>query len=249
VSVAVVTGGGKGLGQEIARAFAAAGYSVAVTGRTPEPLAEVAREIGGLAVPCDVGDPDSVAALRDVVLAQLGVPDVLICNAGVPGPTAVLWEQSLEDWDATFRVNVCGVFLCCRAFLPSMVERGSGSVVIIGSMTGKRPLHGRTPYAASKTALTGLVRTLAWEAGPSGVRVNLISPGGIAGPRLDGVIAKQAAALGVSLEESRARFTSASPLGAFVAASDVAAAALFLAGNASVTGEDLNVSAGTVGYA
>jgi NAD(P)-dependent dehydrogenase (short-subunit alcohol dehydrogenase family) len=248
VSVAVVTGGGQGLGQEIARAFAAAGYSVAVTGRTPEPLQAVATEIGGLAVPCDVGDADSVGELGARVFEDLGVPDVLVCNAGVAGPTAVLWEQDPSDWDATFRVNVGGVDLCCRAFLPGMIARGSGSIVVIGSMTGKRPLHGRTPYAASKTALTGLIRTLAWEAGPFGVRVNMISPGGIAGPRLDGVIEKQATSLGVSLEESRARFTSASPLGEFVAASDVAAAALFLVGNASVTGEDLNVSAGTVGY-
>lgn len=248
MSVAVVTGGGQGLGRAIAVAFAGAGYSVAVTGRTREPLEAVAREIDGLAVPCDVGDVDSVGELGARVLDELGVPDVLVCNAGVAGPTAVLWEQDPLDWEATLRVNVGGVFHCCRAFLPGMVARGSGSIVVIGSMTGKRPLHGRTPYAASKTALTGLVRTLAWEAGAFGVRVNLISPGPIAGARLDGVIARQAQARGISVEESRAAFASASPLGAFVAPEDVAAAALFLAGNASVTGEDLNVSAGTVGY-
>jgi NAD(P)-dependent dehydrogenase (short-subunit alcohol dehydrogenase family) len=248
VSVAVVTGGGQGLGRAIALAFAGAGYSVAVAGRTRSPLDAVAAEIAGLAVPCDVGDVDSVGELGASVLESLGVPDVLVCNAGVAGPTAVLWEQDPSDWDATFRVNVNGVYLCCRAFLPGMVARGSGSVIVIGSMTGKRPLHGRTPYAASKTALTGLVRTLAWEAGAFGVRVNLISPGAIAGPRLDGVIARQAEARGISVEESLAAFTSSSPLGRVVPAEDVASAALYLATASSVTGEDLNVSAGTVGY-
>ena len=230
MSVAVVTGGGQGLGRAIALAFAGAGYSVAVAGRTRAPLEAVAGEIGGLAVPCDVGDVDSVGELGAGVLESLGVPDVLVCNAGVAGPTAVLWEQDPSDWDATFRVNVNGVYLCCRAFLPGMVARGSGSVIVIGSMTGKRPLHGRTPYAASKTALTGLVRTLAWEAGAFGVRVNLISPGAIAGPRLDGVIARQAEAPGISSRRAGLAFTSASPLGAVVPAEEIAAAALYLAG-------------------
>src|ERR671916_1598386 len=118
-----------------------------------------------------------------------------------------------------------------------MLARRSGSVVVIGSVTGKRPLRGRTPYAASKTALIGLVRTLAWEAGPYGVRVNLVSPGPVEGERLDGVLAAQGPG-------AREAFTAASPLARFATPDDVVAAVRFLCSDVSITGEDLNVSAG-----
>jgi NAD(P)-dependent dehydrogenase (short-subunit alcohol dehydrogenase family) len=253
--VAVVTGASQGLGAEIARAFGREGAHVVLAARARERLDAVAGAIksaGGsaLVAPTDVADPDSVDSLRETVLARYGTVDVLVNNSGVGGPTAVLWEQSFEEWERTFRVNVGGVFLCCRAFMPVLVERGGGSVVVIGSMTGKRPLHGRTPYAASKTALIGLVRTLATEAGPAGVRVNLISPGPLSGERFDRVIAAQAESRGISEDEARRQFSSASPLGRVVDPEHVAAAVLFLASDqaASITGEDLNVTAGAVMY-
>jgi NAD(P)-dependent dehydrogenase (short-subunit alcohol dehydrogenase family) len=121
---------------------------------------------------------------------------------------------------------------------------------VIGSITGKRPLHGRTPYAASKLGLVGLVRTLALEAGTYGIRANLISPGFVAGPRIDRVIEAQATGLNITPEEARQRFISASPLGRLTAPEDVAACAVFLASPAAaaVTGEDLNVATGVVMY-
>lgn len=251
--VAVVTGAGQGIGREIALGFGREGAQVVLAARSRERLEAVADEIrhaGGRALPAptDVGDLTSVERLRDIVLAEYGAVDVLVNNSGIAGPTAVLWEQTLEDWEETFRVNVRGVFLCCRAFLPSMMANQRGSVVVIGSMTGKRPLEGRTPYAASKTALIGLVRTLAVEGGHAGVRVNLISPGPITGERLERVIAAQANARDRPEEEVRREFTSASPLGQLVEAGHVADAVLFLASDraASITGEDLNVSAGIV---
>jgi NAD(P)-dependent dehydrogenase (short-subunit alcohol dehydrogenase family) len=253
--VAVVSGAGQGLGRALALGFAGAGATVVLVARSAEKLDGVAAEIaaaGGsaLAVPADVRDEASVEALRERVAAEAGPVDILINNSGVPGPTAPLWEQTRADWDDTFAVNVTGVYLMCRAFVPAMVERASGSVIVIGSMTGKRALHGRTPYAASKTALIGLVRTLAWELGGAGVRVNLVSPGPIAGPRLDAVIAGQALALGRGEDEVRRDLAAVSPLGRFVDAQEIAAAALFLASDAasSITGEDLNVSAGAVSY-
>lgn len=251
-AVAVVTGAGKGIGRHIAVALAGAGATVAAVGRDVVALDETCELIAGrsIAVRADISDASQVQAMAEQVLDELGKVDVLVCNSGIAGPTAPLWEVAPEDWEEVLRVNVTGTFLCCRALLPAMIERRGGSIVVIGSVSGKRPLHGRTPYTTSKLALVGLVRTLAWEVGPHGIRVNLISPGYVAGPRIERVIAAQAEALDLAPAEARARFTSASPLGGLTAPEDVASCAVFLASPAaaSVTGEDLNVSAGVAMY-
>jgi NAD(P)-dependent dehydrogenase (short-subunit alcohol dehydrogenase family) len=131
-----------------------------------------------------------------------------------------------------------------------MIERQAGSIVIIGSMTGKRPLVGRTPYAASKMAVLGLARTLAWEAGAYNIRVNVISPGPVEGERIDSVFRKLAEAKGISPAEVRQQFLRDSPLGHIIPPDDVAKVAVFLASDraASITGEDVNVSAGMTMY-
>ncbi|MBV9046872.1 MAG: SDR family oxidoreductase [Solirubrobacterales bacterium] len=254
-AVAVVTGAGKGIGRQIALAFARAGASLALVGRDQAGLAEtreLVAELGGpaLVVPADIRAHEEVVAMASEVLTRLGRVDVLVCNSGIAGPTAPLWEISLGDWEETLRVNLTGTFLCCRALLPAMIERRSGAVIVIGSISGKRPLYGRTPYTASKLGLVGLVRTLAWETGPHGIRVNLISPGFVAGPRIERVIEGQAQALGVTPVQAREGLLSASPMARLTEPEDVAACAVFLAspGAASITGEDLNVSAGVVMY-
>ena len=251
----VVTGAGKGIGREIALAFGRAGALVGLTGRDRARLDEtlaLVRESGGdgaIAL-ADIRVPDEVEAMAARLLGELGRVDVLVCNSGVAGPTAPLWEIALEEWEDTLRINVTGTFLCCKALLPAMIERHSGSVVVIGSLTGKRPLHGRTPYTTSKLGLVGLVRTLAWETGPYGIRVNLISPGFVAGPRIERVIAAQAETLSITPDEVRERMVSPAPLARLTPAQDVAACAVFLASPAaaSITGEDMNVSGGLVMY-
>jgi NAD(P)-dependent dehydrogenase (short-subunit alcohol dehydrogenase family) len=253
--VAVVTGGGRGIGQAIAIECAGEGADVVLAARSKDGLDATARRVRdagreALVVPTDIADPRQVEELAAATLDRFGRVDLLVNNSGVGGPTAPLWKVSEADWEATFAVNVTGTYRCCRAFLPSMIERGSGSIVVIGSMTGKRHLVNRTPYAASKTALIGLVRTLAWEVGPYDIRVNLVSPGPVSGERIEWVIAAQAEARGISEDEARQAFTSASPLGRLVPPSDVAKAVVFLASDraASITGEDLNVAAGVVMY-
>src|SRR5258708_10083543 len=131
-----------------------------------------------------------------------------------------------------------------------MIKQRAGCIVIIGSMTGKRPLLNRTPYAASKMALVGLARTLAWETGPYDIRVNVISPGAVEGERVERVIREQSRVEGISLEESRRHFTGNSPLGRMVPPRNIAEALLFLASDsaASITGGNLDVSAGPVLY-
>jgi len=254
-AVAVVTGAGKGIGRHIAVAFARAGATVALAGRDVPALEETQEMIqalgrSALVTPADICVPEQVQEMGARVVEQLGRVDALVCNSGVAGPTAPLWEISLEDWEQTLRVNLTGTFLCCRALLPAMIERRTGSITVIGSITGKRPLYGRTPYATSKLALVGLIRTLALEAGAHGIRANVISPGFVAGPRIDRVIDAQAAELKITPEETLDRFISASPLGRLTAPEDVAAVAVFLASPAaaSITGEDLNAATGVVMY-
>ena len=254
-AVAVVTGAGTGIGREISLRLAADGADVVLTGRSAGPMEEVAAEVravGGRAsvVRMDLREPASIEAAAKAVQEEFGRVDVLVNNSGVGGPSAPLWEIDPEEWEDTFRVNVTGTFLVCRAFLPGMVERRSGSVVVIGSMTGKRPLINRTPYAASKTALIGLVRTLAFELGPHGIRVNLVSPGPVEGKRIQWVLEQQAKARGITFEQARDDFTSGSPLKRLVPPGDVADAVAYLASprSASITGDDINVSAGLVMY-
>jgi NAD(P)-dependent dehydrogenase (short-subunit alcohol dehydrogenase family) len=252
--VAAVTGANRGIGRTIAVALAAGGFTVAASARDPASLAgtvAAAGQAGGTAVPlaCDVRDEASVAAMAAGAQA-LGPVHAVVANAGVAGPTRPLHEITLADWRDTLATDLDGVFLTFRAFIPGMIERRGGSLIAISSMTGKRPLHGRTPYAAAKMGVIGLVRTLATELGPYRIRVNAVCPGPVAGPRIDQVIRNQAAARGITEEQARAAFTGASPLGRLVEASEVAAACSFLASDesAAITGEDLNVAAGIVMY-
>lgn len=251
----VVTGASQGIGRVIATSFGALGDTVVLAARSRTNLTETAAQVeagGGTAVvvETDVTSEASVAELSSAVEGTGRAADVVVANSGIGGPSGVLWELDPGDWDAAFDVNVKGVFLTARALLPGMIERGSGSVIVIGSISGKRPLYGRTAYTSTKMALVGLVRTLAVEAGEHGVRVNLISPGFVQGPRLDWVIGAQAEARGVSEAVVEAEFKSQSPIGRLTQPSDIADAALYLASDRSsaLTGVDLNVNAGVVMY-
>jgi NAD(P)-dependent dehydrogenase (short-subunit alcohol dehydrogenase family) len=252
--VAVVTGANRGIGRAIAVALAADGFAIAATARDPATLTDTLEEVekagaATLALACDVRDEQSVATMA-ATAETLGPVHTVVANAGIAGPTAPLHKMSLQQWRDTLVVDLDGVFLTFRAFVPEMIARSGGSLIAISSMTGKRPLHGRTPYAAAKMGVIGLVRSLAVELGPHGVRVNAICPGPVAGPRIDDVIRAQAAALGVSEDEARAAFTGSSPLGRLVEADEVGRACAFLASDAAtaITGEDLNVTAGIVMY-
>lgn len=251
----VVTGASQGIGQVVATAFGALGDTVVLAARNVSNLEATAasvRAAGGdaVVVETDVTSVASLEHLASVVADTGGAADVVVANSGVGGPSGVLWELDPEEWDATFAVNVKGVFLTARALLPSMIARTSGSIIVIGSISGKRPLHGRTAYTSTKSALVGLVRTLALEAGEHGIRVNLISPGFVEGPRLDWVIGAQARSRGVSEASVEEEFKAQSPMHRLTRASDVADAAVYLASDQSsaLTGVDLNVNAGVVMY-
>ena len=243
---ALVTGGGNGLGAAIARALHAQGAAVVLAGRRPGPLEQVCAELGERASyqVCDVADPASVAALADA-LADVEV-DVVVNNAGVAGPVAPLTEISVEEWDEVFDVNVRGVFLVCRAFLPAMVARGRGDVVNVASVSGKRPLVRRTPYAASKMAVIGLTSTLAFEVGPAGVNVNTLSPGPVAGPRMERNFRLEAERTGTTEAAAQEAFVSRSALGRMVTEDEVGAAVVAMLAMPGLCGADVDLSAGMV---
>jgi NAD(P)-dependent dehydrogenase (short-subunit alcohol dehydrogenase family) len=245
---ALVTGAGNGLGRAIAVALARAGARVILTGRTEAALRATADLLAdkGLALvaPCDVADPGAVDGLRDS-LADEEVA-ILVNNAGIGGPVKALTDIEPAEWDEVFGVNVRSVYLMCRAFLPAMYRRGSGDVINIASVTGKRPLTRRTPYAASKMAVLGLTRTLAFEAGPLGVSVNSLSPGPCQGERMRRNFTAEAATTGTSYAQAQEAFVSRAALRRLVEEDEVAAAVLAMLRMPGLCGADIDLSAGMI---
>jgi 3-oxoacyl-[acyl-carrier protein] reductase len=175
--VALVTGGGRGIGVRIARELADAGMKVAVSSRTREQVEEVASEIGGLAVVADVSSPGDAEALVAEVERGLGPIDLLVNNAGVAHWGDKAWEDDPEEWWRVFEINVLGQFLVSRAVIPGMIERGRGRIVMTGSGSGYLPGQATTAYGGSKAALYRMSEGLALQLEPYGIPVFTISPG------------------------------------------------------------------------
>ncbi|HXB68808.1 MAG TPA: SDR family oxidoreductase [Candidatus Acidoferrales bacterium] len=176
---ALVTGGGRGIGQGIAVGLVKAGMRVAVTARSADQLAETVDLAGGgtIAVAADVADPAAVRAMVREVERRLGPVDLLVNNAGTAGPYGPLWESDPEAWWRCLEVNLRGPYLCCREVLPGMIARRSGRIVNVASGAGVFAIPDMSAYVASKTALVRLSEQLAQEAGPYGVKVFPIRPG------------------------------------------------------------------------
>ena len=176
--VALVTGGGRGIGRLIAEELGAAGMRVAVAARSSGQVEETAREIGGLGVTADVSKEDDVEAMVSKVERELGPIDVLVNNAGVMGSWALPGEEDPADWWRVFEINVLGAYLCSRAVLRGMAERGRGRIVNTGSGASYLPSGGGpSAYAASKAALGRFGELLARQVADLGIAVFTISPG------------------------------------------------------------------------
>ena len=175
--VALVTGGGRGIGRLIARELADAGMRVAVAARSADQVEATAREIDGLAVTADVSKLQDVDAMVERVERELGPIDLLVNNAGV-GPSRTLpWEEDPADWWGVFEINVLGAYLCSRAVLRGMVERRRGRIVNTGSGASYLPLGAPSAYGASKAALGRFAELLAGQVRELGIAVFIISPG------------------------------------------------------------------------
>lgn len=243
---ALVTGAGNGLGRAIAQALASAGHRVVLVGRRMEPLRETAALIGleTRTAVVDVADPDSVAALTRE-LADEAV-SVLVNNAGVAGPVKPMVEIEPAEWDEVFAVNVRGMFLMCRAFVPPMIARGYGDIINLASVSGKRPLAMRTPYAASKMAVIGLTNTLGAEVGPAGIRVNSLSPGPVRGERMARNFRLESQRLGITAAEAEAAFAGRATLGRLVEEHEVGTAVVAMLAMTGLHCADIDLSAGMV---
>ncbi|MDP6804719.1 MAG: SDR family oxidoreductase [Rhodospirillales bacterium] len=245
--VAVVTGGGSGIGAAIARAFADAGSQVVVAGRRMAPLQSLAAETGGLAVATDVADEGQIAALFAKCEDAFGRLDILVNNAGVQGPIVAAEDMDAAAWDATMAVNVRGVMLCIKHALPAL-KKSRGAIVNLSSRVG---LLGyatpeRSAYEASKCAVVAITESVAAEVGRFGVRVNTLCPSAVMTEPLLANVARKARARGVSTDEVLCTdYIETTALGRVVEPADVANAAVFLAAPAAsaITGAHLKVDA------
>jgi meso-butanediol dehydrogenase / (S,S)-butanediol dehydrogenase / diacetyl reductase len=254
--VAIVTGGGTGIGAATARVLAESGVSLLVTGRREDPLREVADETGGLAVVADVTSQDDWQRVVGVADERFGGIDILVANAGIEAFGSVE-TVALDEWQTVQRTNVDGVLLGIRAVVPAMRQRGGGSVVVVSSVAGLTSGPDYAAYVTSKTALLGLVRSASVDLGPDRIRVNAVCPGWTRtelSERETELVAKEH---GMSAERLWSKLVEPLPLGRAAAPEEIAACIDFLAGPGAsfVTGAVLvadgggsAVDVGTLGF-
>lgn len=254
--VAVVTGGGRGIGRAIALRFATEGAAVLVAARTKREIEQVAAEIHAAgqkaaAIPADVSKEADCRKVIEEAERKFGRVDILLNNAGILGPVRPVEEIGPSEWDEVLAVNLRGPFLLSRLVLPQMYARGSGAILNISSVAAKVPYPWNGPYAASKAGLVGLTRTLAAEAARKGVRVNAICPGPVPETEMSQNLGKALGQrLGADPEKLFQNYLEGILQGKPQTAEQIADAALFLVSPqaTAITGQTLNVDGGIAFY-
>lgn len=251
--VAIITGGGYGIGRQIARLYGKAGAKIVIAARTTLPMQQTCAELehaGAKAIhlTVDVSKEADCKRMADETVKAFGRIDILINNAGIAGPTKRIHEMSLAEWQEVLDINITGAWLASRAVIPIMDSQQSGNILMISSGAGRRGYPLRSPYAASKWAMIGLTQTLAGEWGTRGIRVNCICPGAIAGDRIERVMRARAESMKVPYEQIRNAFLSGAAMNRMATEEEVARTALYLVTDLSggVTGQTINVDCGSV---
>lgn len=249
--IALVTGGGRGIGRAIAHTFASHGARIAVAARTAEQVQQVAAEIGNgaIAVVCDVSDPESVTRMFEETRARLGDVDILVNSAGI-AESATLVTTSDDLWQRHLAINLSGTFYCTRAALPAMLEKKWGRVINIASIAGKAGAPYIAAYSASKHGVMGLTRSVALEVAAAGITVNAICPGYVDTEMVTRGIERITTRTGRSAEEALDSLKKMSPQNRLATAEEVAAVALLLASDEGrgINGQGINVDGGSVFY-
>jgi len=242
--LALVTGGGRGIGRAIALTFAQHGARIVVAARTREQVEAVAQEIGNnaVAVVCDVANPQSV----EEMFADLK-PDILVNNAGI-AESSTFVNTTDELWHRHLAINLSGTFYCTRAALPAMLEKGWGRIINIASIAAKTGAPYIAAYAASKHGVLGLTRSVALEVAASGVTVNAICPGYVDTEMVSRGVERITTRTGRSAEEALDTLKRMSPQNRLVTPEEVAALALLLASDEGrgINGQGINIDGGTV---
>lgn len=251
-NVALVTGGGRGIGRSVALALARAGADVAVAARSRSQIEVVAGEIRAtgrraVAIPCDVGERDDVERMVKRVETELGPPEILVNSAGVAA-SAKFVETDDDLWERHLRVNLTGTFYVCRAIVPGMIQRRAGRIINIASTSGKVPYMYVAAYCASKHGVIGLTRAMALELARYGITVNAICPGWVQTELTDHTIENIVAKTGMAPEEATKSLATMSPQNRLMQPEEIATLALLLASREAygINGQAINVDGGGV---
>lgn len=241
----LITAGASGIGLAMGQAFDAAGYQVWVADVDQQALDACPSHWQRSCV--NAADEAQVAALfLDIYAIWKGL-DVLCANAGIAGPTAPVEKVALDDWKTCVSVNLEGAFLAAKYAAPNMKENGAGAIILTSSTAGIFGYPNRSPYAAAKWAVIGFMKTLAMELGPFGIRANAICPGAVEGPRMEGVLAREADVKGMTRDQVYDGYAAGTSMKCWVEPQDIANMAVFLASDAArrVSGQVIAVDGHT----
>lgn len=249
--VAIVTGASTGLGPVMARMLAEEGARVVLAARRLELVEQAAAAIGAaaVAVRADVTHEEDVAAMVEAAMSRWGQVDVMMNNAAAPGSDKYVWEQTLENWNATLAIDLTAAMLCSREVLRrSMIERRTGVIINFSSGAGWKGMPRKSHYSVAKAGLRVLTKVIAMEAGAYGVRCNCVAPGIIDTELMRNYVRRVAAEQSIAEPEMIERLMAHLPLKAMSTPEDVARFALFLASDEArtITGQSMNVDAGDV---
>ena len=248
---ALITGGGRGIGREIALTFARYGARIAVAARTAEQVEQVAAELGdnAIALVCDVSDPERVKRMFGEMRERLGDADILVNNAGI-AESATIVNTTDELWHKHLSINLSGTFYCTRAALPAMLKIGWGRVINVASIAAKTGAPYIAAYSASKHGVLGLTRSIGLEVATSGITVNAICPGYVDTEMVSRGVEQITKKTGRSAEEALDALKKMSPQNRLVTPEEVAALALLLASDEGrgINGQGINIDGGSVFY-